>query len=212
MLEHILGIPMEERLPAGALGTLPMTLDIRAYLVPCGAGLILVDTGMDQGGRAIDAALEDAGADWSDVSQIVLTHGHRDHVGGLRHARSSARSAVVLASPLEMIDGTQPLTESGIIGSLRVFPTPGHTPGHVSLFDEDRGILLVGDCLGVIDGKLVRPPAQFTSDQAQAERSLRRILELRGARMLFAHGPEIDRPWDALDELLMPDRAGPGSL
>ncbi len=203
MLEHILGIRMEEHLPAGALGPFPVALDIRAYLVAYGAGLVLVDTGMDPSGSSIDAALKGGGADWSDVRQIVLTHGHLDHIGGLHHARSSAPSAVVRASPLEMIDGAQPLTEGAIIGSLRAFATPGHTPGHMSLYDEDRSILLVGDCLGVIDGKLVRAPARFTSDRAQAERSLRRLLELRGARMLFAHGPEIDRPWDALDELLM---------
>ncbi|GAB3667658.1 hypothetical protein GCM10027596_37040 [Nocardioides korecus] len=36
----------------------------------------------------------------------------------------------------------------------------------------------------------------------QAERSLHRLLELRGARLLMLHGPELDDPWDALDHLL----------
>jgi glyoxylase-like metal-dependent hydrolase (beta-lactamase superfamily II) len=73
----------------------------------------------------------------------------------------------------------------------------------VSLVDESRGLLLVGDCLGVVGGELVRAPARFTSDAAGAEQSLRRLRDLRGSRMLFAHGPEISRPWEALDALLV---------
>jgi len=26
--------------------------------------------------------------------------------------------------------------------------TPGHSPGHISLFDRDRGLLLAGDLVG----------------------------------------------------------------
>lgn len=202
MADDIVGIQMEEQLPAGALGPTAVTLDVRAYLVPYGAGLVLVDTGMDPTGSSIDAALEGAGADWSDVSDIVLTHGHPDHTGALRHARASAPGAIVRASPREVIDGAEPLADGEVVGSLSAFATPGHTPGHLSMYDEGRGILLVGDCLGVVDGKLVRAPAQFTSDAGLAERSLRRLLELRGAQMLFAHGPAIQHPWEALDDLL----------
>jgi glyoxylase-like metal-dependent hydrolase (beta-lactamase superfamily II) len=72
----------------------------------------------------------------------------------------------------------------------------------VSLFEESLGVLLVGDCLGVVGGELVRAPAPFTWDAARAEQSLHRLREFRGARVLFAHGPEIDQPWEALDDLL----------
>lgn len=65
------------------------------------------------------------------------------------------------------------------------------------------GVLLVGDRLGVVDGEPVRAPARFTSDAAQAERSLHRLLEVRGSRTLIAHGPEIDDPWPSLDRLLV---------
>lgn len=203
MMDHIVGITMEETVPAGPLGPSPVTIDIRAYLVPYAAGLVLVDTGMDPTGSALDAALRGADANWSDVSHIVLTHGHADHTGGLNHARTVAPSSVVHASPLEAISGAEPLIDGQTVGSLTAFATPGHTPGHVSLYDATRGILLVGDCLGVAEGKLVRAPAQFTADSALAEKSLHRLLELRGARMLFSHGPELRRPWEALDDLLV---------
>lgn len=202
MVDDIIGIAMEHQLPAGMLGPEPTTLSVRAYLIPHGTGLVLVDTGMDQTGHAIDAALTGAGADWSDVSHIVITHGHPDHTGALDHARASTRGAAVYASPAEGIEGAQSLLDGEVVGPLRAFSTPGHTIGHVSLIDESRGLLLVGDCIGVVDGQLVRAPAQFTWDAAEAEWSLHRLRDLRGARMLFAHGPEIDQPWEALDDLL----------
>jgi glyoxylase-like metal-dependent hydrolase (beta-lactamase superfamily II) len=203
MAADIIGIAMEQHFPAGMLGPKALTLDIRAYLVPHDAGLVLVDTGMDQSGQAIDTALADAGADWSDISHIVLTNGHPDHTGALNHVRTSAPGAKVFASALEQIDGTDPLSDGDIVGGLTAFATPGHTSGHLSLIDVDRGVVLVGDCLGVVNGELGRAPARFTSDAMQAELSLHRLLDLRGSRMLFAHGPEISRPWEALDQLLV---------
>jgi glyoxylase-like metal-dependent hydrolase (beta-lactamase superfamily II) len=202
MANDIIGVAMEHQLPAGMLGPTPVTLDIRAYLVPHDSGLVLVDTGMDPTGDAIDAALARAGAAWPDVSHVVLTHGHPDHTGALEHVRTRAVGATVLAGPLEGIDGTEPLIEGDVVGGLRALATPGHTPGHVSLMDDERGLLLVGDCLGVVGGEVVRAPAQFTSDAAAAERSLHRLRDVRGARVLFAHGPEVDSPWEALDALL----------
>jgi len=54
----------------------------------------------------------------------------------------------------------------------------------------------------VVDGQLVRAPAQFTADREQAEESLHRLLSLGGSRMLFAHGHELTQPWADLDVLL----------
>lgn len=58
---------------------------------------MLVDTGMDPSDEAIDNALVAAGASWSDLSHVVLTHGHPDHTGALDHVRRSAPEALVRA-------------------------------------------------------------------------------------------------------------------
>jgi glyoxylase-like metal-dependent hydrolase (beta-lactamase superfamily II) len=202
MSPDIVGVPMEHVIPAGALGPEPVKLDVRAYLVPHESGLVLVDTGMDASGQALDLALAQCGASWTDVSHLVITHAHPDHVGAVDHVRQVAPGASLLAGPEEAIPEVQPLSDGGVVGSLRAFATPGHTPGHLSLLDESRGVVLVGDCVGTADGELARAPERFTADPEQAEQSLHRLLVLRGARMLFGHGPEMSNPWEALDALL----------
>jgi glyoxylase-like metal-dependent hydrolase (beta-lactamase superfamily II) len=198
----IRAIVMGHRIPAGALGPEPVQLDVRAYLVAHASGVILVDTGMDAGGLALDAALGEAGAAWPDVSHVLITHAHRDHVGALDHVRQAAPAAAVMASAVEGLPGLSPLADRDVIGPLRVFASPGHTPGHLSFADEERGVLLVGDCVGVVGGRLVRAPERFTADPEVAEQTLRSLLVWRGARMLFAHGPELASSWDELERLL----------
>jgi glyoxylase-like metal-dependent hydrolase (beta-lactamase superfamily II) len=202
MSADIIEVPMELLIPAGRMGPEPVKLDVRAYLVPHDAGLVLVDTGMELTGNALDLALAQRGATWSDVSHVVLTHGHPDHTGAVGHVRQMAAVVSILASPMEGIPDTEPLSEGAVVGTLRVIATPGHTAGHLSLLDESRGLLLVGDCLGSMNGEVVRAPERFTADPERAEQSLHRLRDFRGTRMLFAHGPEVSDPWDALDALL----------
>jgi hypothetical protein len=63
-------------------------------------------------------------------------------------------------------------------------------------------VVLVGDCLGVVSGRLVRAPEQFTADLEVAEQTLHSLLPLRGSRMLFGHGPELANPWGELEAVL----------
>ena len=96
--------------------------------MPHDSGLVLVDTGMDPCGEAIDSALVAAGASWSDLSHVVLTHGHPDHPGALDHVRRSAPEALVLASPLEGLPDTGSLADGDLVGSLREGAAACQTP------------------------------------------------------------------------------------
>lgn len=80
--------------------------------------------------------------------------------------------------------------------------TPGHTPGHVSLFREADRTLLSADAvvttkqesmLAVLAQRceLHGPPAYFTSDWDGARESVQRLASLEPAMLLAGHG----QPW-----------------
>lgn len=186
-------------LPAGIVGPFELDLDVRCFLVGAPGRLALIDTGPEGSVIAIDRALERVGAQWSDVTDVILTHSHPDHVGGLDQVSAQARGAAVWAGASDIPDipsaaPIRPLVEGDLVGGLRVLQTPGHTKGHISLLHEQEGVLFVGDAVAIVTGAMTRAPSQFTADAAEAELSLRKLSELQPIRMLFSHGPEIPDP------------------
>ena len=183
-------------IPAGLLGAAPVPSDVRCFLVPHGGGVVLVDTGVPGSEAALAAALGDLGACWGDVTDVVLTHAHFDHTGGLPKVLTAAPDARVWAGAADVlaIDSggrvVVALKDGDRIRTLTVVATPGHTAGHLSLLDEAASLLLVGDLVGVIDGVVTRAPAVFTADARAAEESLRRVAALDISRVLFSHGAE----------------------
>ena len=88
-----------------------------------------------------------------------------------------------------VIDGL--LTDGDSIGDkLQVIHTPGHTPGHISLYDKERRILIGGDVLfnSILntDGLFVPPPA-VTKDWETSIISARRLMNLKVKKLLLAH-------------------------
>lgn len=185
-------------LPAGIAGPDPMDFDVRCFLVPHADAIALVDTGLPGSAAEIGVALAAIGASWADVSDILLSHHHPDHVGGLPEVTALAPQAAIWGNaPLS----ARALAEGDTVGDLRVIATPGHTAGHVSFLHSD-GTLLVGDLLGTRDGHLERAPAAFTADVSQAEQSIEKIARIDASRVLFAHGPEIAEPRQRLRAFL----------
>ncbi len=75
-----------------------------------------------------------------------------------------------------------------------VITTPGHTAGHISLLDRKRRILIAGDALSNRKGKLAPPPAMFTPDMKNAQRSIWKLAKKYGDEIdviVFGHGPPI---------------------
>ena len=163
----------------------------------------LVDHGPD---CDVAAQLALCGVGMADLAAHVLTHGHIDHVGALsRIACPLVLTAVERADPRPSYFGTArpldwPAVEThGIRGETRLFegvtliPTPGHTPGHLSLLlepAEGPPLVLAADAIN-----RASEPAEGYGDAADpvAARAsgdrLFGLAEARGARLIYGHDP-----------------------
>ncbi len=81
-------------------------------------------------------------------------------------------------------DGTRLDLASGI----RVIFTPGHTPGHLSLYLERPKVLVAGDALTAEGGHLNGPNASMTLDVREAARSVGRLADLDVKTIVCYHG------------------------
>lgn len=182
----------------------------------------LVDTGLKGAPKRILAALAELGSSPSDVTRILLTHGHSDHAGGAasltkttgaplgvhvgdaeavrtgkgaRLDRSTTfgrllkrgQGASPVAVDLHLHDGQ--LIEVG--GGLRVFHTPGHSPGHVSLLHEPTRLLITGDAIWNMRRRLTWSVLSFCTDVRMTKQTAEVLGELDFDLVAFTHGPEI---------------------
>lgn len=71
---------------------------------------------------------------------------------------------------------------------IEVITTPGHTPGHVSLYIKDKKTLIAGDALSCIDGKLAGPVPQHTLNMEEALESAAKFLHYDIDTVICYHG------------------------
>lgn len=182
---------------------------------------ILVDAGIRSSANKILNAIKH-----SDITKHVLTHAHPDHQGASsivctkrniplltsviekEHAESGK---VIYDYPnnRHWIAKFQQrywagsghkvshlLREGDEVGSFTVIETPGHSKGHISLFREKDGVLIVGDTLvnmnllTTIPG-LHEPPGLFTTDRIENRKSIHKLFNLKPKILCFGHGPVL---------------------
>jgi glyoxylase-like metal-dependent hydrolase (beta-lactamase superfamily II) len=73
-------------------------------------------------------------------------------------------------------------------GGITVINTPGHTPGHISLYHHASKTLIAGDALIVLDGRLRGPDPQQTLDLALAIQSLQKLADYDIETVICYHG------------------------
>jgi glyoxylase-like metal-dependent hydrolase (beta-lactamase superfamily II) len=168
-------------------------MEVNAYVVHAPEGDVIVDAGAEP--EKILARLE------RPVAAILITHGHRDHVGALEEVRRGT-NAPVYAHPTDAegsgVRGYEPLEDGQILevagASIRVLHTPGHSPGSVTfVVGSDQ---IVGDL--VLPGSVGRTDISGSSWE-EIEVSIRKVMPFwDGATRLYTgHGPVLN----AMEEL-----------
>lgn len=78
-----------------------------------------------------------------------------------------------------------------VFGGLQVIATPGHSPGHVSFWQPERRIAIIGDVLFNLPPRMSLPLAAFTADMPENIRSLKKIVALEPSVVCFGHGEPL---------------------
>lgn len=166
------------------------------YLVGTGRERILLDTGqgVPEYLPVLEQALNRCGCR---IQEIVLTHGHPDHIGGAADVMSQHGALRVSKLPHTGFDAPwnfeiSALQDGSIVeaegATLRALHTPGHAEDHLCFVLEEENAIFSGDnVLGV--GTTVIPPQG--GDLLDYMRSLERLLAAEPATIYPAHGPVI---------------------
>jgi glyoxylase-like metal-dependent hydrolase (beta-lactamase superfamily II) len=168
--------------------------------------------------QELEVQVERLGYELGDIETVFMTHVHDDHAGGLRSvpnakvflgkadwergvlygpsfetAEDDLEMVTYTSGPFRNFDANQDVFGDG---SVRLLPTPGHSPGHTSVLLRMDGyhVLFVGDHAYTLRHLAVEEVRQMTiggtatERQVEGIRRVRKLLEeLPNTVMLHAH-------------------------
>lgn len=76
--------------------------------------------------------------------------------------------------------------ELSLFGGIKVIHTPGHTPGHISLYLKEHKLLIAGDAMMIDNGRFVEPDNCVDADLAK--QSIRKFLPYDIQTVICYHG------------------------
>lgn len=169
---------------------------VSAYVLARGNEFAVVDTGLAGSVPQIGQALGVLGAKFDDLDHVILTHLHGDHVGGLPDLLDVAASSTAYAGEADVAGIESPRAITAVndgddVFGLRVVGTPGHTAGHICLYDETARLLIAGDAVVESAGAIEGPPEQFNADGEMALTSAKSLAALQFDDLLVAHGNPV---------------------
>jgi ribonuclease/clavin/mitogillin len=189
----IWGLPLRTR-------TLPPASCTNVWM-PGGRRFVAIDPGSterDEQDRLVaNVRKREAGGDR--IVAVVLSHHHRDHVGGAGEAAATLRVPILAhAETLSRLPALPPgiVTRALADGesldldgaSLTAIHTPGHAPGHLAFLVAPQRALIAGDLVSGLSTILV---GFEDGDMDAYLDSLRRAAALDVATVLPSHGPPL---------------------
>jgi endoribonuclease LACTB2 len=186
------------------------------YLIYTSRELLVIDPASpyEDEQTALAECIDDLIAEGRKLREIILTHPHPDHVGGVKALKAHLGNNVTVAAhrftaePLSrsftverliededliVLEGEPPIC-------LRVLHAPGHARGHLCFHEERTGTLISGDNIVGLGPVLIDPPE---GNMREYLASLRRVRALPNLSVIFGgHGPAIASPYPKIDEYI----------
>ena len=191
------------RLLALRTPTLPPATHTNTWIVGDGAMSIFDPASpWEDEQQRLSTALQARMAQGEHVAQLVLTHHHPDHVGGVLALRQQLGGQVpIVAHPetARLLDGHIDIDnhwhdlEMRLCGSREMVAhhTPGHAPGHLVFRDRHSGAMIAGDMVAGV-GTIAISPVDGHLGQYLA--SLQHMIDLEPTVLLPAHGDPLRHP------------------
>ncbi|OWW04460.1 MBL fold metallo-hydrolase [Rhizobium sp. R72] len=200
-------------LRAAGAPTDTITLSVDALLVKQPKRLILIDTGV---GGALQQSLLQAGFKPEDVTDVLITHSHPDHMGGLVKGGNLAfpKATIRMSSPewafaqkndqlaevVKAIDGHVKTFKPGaeVVSGITSVGLKGHTPGHVGyeMVSGKEKLFDIGDTVHSSIISLARPdwPLGFDNDAAVGEETRIKTLKKLATSKELIFAPHFPFP------------------
>jgi glyoxylase-like metal-dependent hydrolase (beta-lactamase superfamily II) len=196
--------------------TKPPATHTNCYLIYTSDELLIIDPGSpyEDEQEALSRCIDELVAEGRMVREIILTHMHPDHVGGVNALRQHLGGQIKVAAHRLT---AEPVAESVRVDrfienaeviklngppeiSLRALHTPGHARGHLCFYETRTGTLISGDNVVGLGSVLIDPPEGNMRAYLQ---SLARMRALPNLSIIFGgHGPAIANPYAKLDEYI----------
>ncbi|KAJ4168566.1 hypothetical protein NW754_010484 [Fusarium falciforme] len=171
---------------------------VSSWAIDTGDGIILIDAlnNAEEAEKVIIPGLMALGYTTRDIKALVITHEHFDHYGGAAWFQDAFNTSIYA------VDKT--LDEGDVLEigntTVRVFSTPGHTPGTISLIFPvyDRGQKHIA---GLYGGGGIPSKAEDKSTQVESFLRFSRLAKEAGVDVLLSNHQTQDHTLQNLDVL-----------